>query len=527
MGGWSSSYNPGGSEYDAVNRSDYIDIDSYTSGYEKDADIELQESMTLQSLRKTSANLMKNNFMAYGISQAFVNAIMGGPLVTKIKYPDKAIESKLNKLLEETLTGVNLDGTISLRSNLEQQVTGAIEKGDILILFVHDEDSEDWNDVKIELIEASRIQTPRQFQQDPEVVEGVKYSKGKVVGYYVRKLQSINSSKDMDDISNFTLIPVWKEWKGSKIRVARLIHCQMNRRPNMTRMYPLVTPLMGLLRYFNQVFEAVLISIRVAACFVGVLHSDNPEGSLAELDKTGDPDRIKGMRSFPIKPGTMNVAPEGAKGVTFSSPNRPSDNLNEFFKLLNVYVGFTMRFPYSGLFQDLEKSNFSNSKMGAIETERMTFRWHEALLPCVQEFMVLLLKQIRGKGLVRFSMKQVIIDIRFPKFSSLDQEKTARANKLDLESNVTSESIVCENNNISWDKVQEDKDKEAIRSLEREAAVLVRKKELEKELGIEFPEDKEKEKDTRDTTGSRRQGENTDKELTDNEKKERRKQDGN
>lgn len=512
-----SVYSGQGSEWEAANSSPYIDLNHWASGYEKDASIELEEANTLSTLRQISSKLVKNNFIAYGVIQAFLNAIIGGPLVIKIVYPDKEVEKKLNELLKSALDHVDINKETNFEQLVEMMITGAAERGDILINLIKVK-GHGVTDIVPELIEASRIFTPSFSQNDTNVRNGVKYDdSGKIEWYYVRKLQTTIVSRP-DTEQDFLKIKAFKKVGDSEVRAAYLFQCPMNIRPDQGRQVPLLTPIMGVLRYQAQYFEAVLISARVAACFVGVMQTDNPQGSRENLrGATSD-----GFSYTKMRPGMLMQSKTGKGSITFSSPNRPSDNQDSFLKRISLFISMALRMPYINLYLDLSEANYSNYRGGSLEVARTVSRWHSRLKFIATWYIWNILKGFITDKKIRFSLKRVKLEIHFPEFKSLDPEKSRRAEKQDIENKVSTPEMIAESRQIDFDSLQVSINKQVILDIEQEALRIKTAMEISKTEGIDLnlllnqkDEEKEGRSDGLDTSDS------------DANKREARKRDGN
>ena len=125
------------------------------------------------------------------------------------------------------------------------------------------------------------------------------------------------------------------------------------------------------------------------------------------------------------------------------------------------------------------------------------------------------------KKIITGSLDKVRLEIVFPKFKSLDEEKTARADKINLADEATSQQRVQEQKGEDYEDLQDQLTQEDEDKVRREAKGLKIKQDLEKELGIEFPiEGKIQERETEKRSGE------TDA-TEEDDKKERRKSDGN
>ncbi len=517
-----SSFTGTDSEYEQVNKNPFIDNDHWAGGFAKDAWIELEEGCSREKLIQVSSRLVKNNFIAYGIIQAFLNAIMGGHMVVEFKYPDKEVEKKLNKLLRSILRTVDVNQQMPFQEFVEQMITGSAERGDILVNLIRDP-GHGATSVVPELIESSRIYTPFFEYNNDLVRNGIKYSeKGKVEFYYVRKDQGLfNTTIEVEE--DFVKIPAWKKVGDKQVRSAYLFLCPMNLRPNQGRQVPLLTPVMGVLRYQGQYFEAVLISARVAACFVGVMQSENVAGTRSNLRGV----QSQGFTYTKLKPGMLMQSANGKGNITFASPNRPSDNQDSFLKRISMFISMSLRMPYINMYLDLSEANYSNYRGGTLEVQRMVSRWHERLKFITEWYLWNVLKDLKVNSGVRFSLNKIDFNICFPEFKSLDPEKTARADKTDIDNRVKTAESISKERGIDFDLLQDQLNKQVVVDVEREALRIKTAIDTAEKMGIPIElllnQEEDEEKDTR---SQQERDDNLDTKDED-DRKEIRKQDGN
>lgn len=515
------------SEYWQGEENPHISRRHWASGFEKDADYELSERNTLTELRIISSRLSKNNFLSHGIILSILNAVLGGNVNIKVSYPNDTLELSINELLNKSFSGVDEEAEVPIEEFLEMVTTGATEKGDILINLFDDENKD--CGFSLELIEANRIRTPNELLTDVNVIEGVRYSGNRVKSFYVRKLcpHIYDLTAYQDNLDNFEEIPKYKEIKslnGKKEykRLCYLFRCPSDRRPNQTRGIPTLTSVMGILRYISQYFEALLISMRVSACFCGIMTTKNVPGTKDNLSEKS----IENMfQTFAIEPGSIMITEEGT--ITFSTPNKPSDNVKEMLKFFCMLIGMSLRIPYPYLFLDFEQVNYSSYRGAGLEMKRVTKRWHNRFEWVVKWLVLEMLKVYKMKNLLNFSLSKCEIILTFPEFEALDQEKTARGEKLDLVNSTTSPQKLCEKKGIVYSQIMKDKEKHALIETKIQAEVLKLQKRIMDAEGIIFPGtqvDPNEDQDDIQENSKLRPGEEV---LDDEAKKERRKEDGN
>lgn len=508
-------------DYNAVDSSNNQLDQSILYGGEKDSDYELSYNYTLAKLRKISSKLVKNNPVASALQLATINSVIGGHIAIKIMNKDLSKNVETTKRLNIILEGVDKDREMSLDEMTEILVSSSFEKGDILINIPYDKVQD--IGTYVNLIEASRIETPPCFINDDSIREGVKYSNGRVIGYYVRKLVTNPSSpiKNRYSKEEYTYLPKYYVTNGRKRKVCHLFKAPFNVRPEQSRGVPSLTPVMDMLRYFTDYLETIIIQARVSASFCAFISSSNPAGSKNAIEGGST---VEGVGK--IKPGTIFYMKRGDR-VDFASPTRPSDNTDQFLKRILRIIVSAYRYPYELVFYDLSETNYSSLKGASIEFKRVVQRWHRHLETVIKWVVGTFLDEMSLRGLSSGRVDSVI-KVNFPTFGILDEEKKARADKISVKS-TGSKSVqdVCDEEDREYEVLIGERKEEALDDLDIQTAVLIKQKENSKKFDIVYPDSAEAEEGSRDTSGSRRAGESKSGDLDSDDAKERRATDGN
>jgi len=512
------------SEYEVVNENPYWStfLDSIL---EKNTDYELIEDQTLQKLRVASARMIKNNFIAATAQQTNVNAVFGGEIKIGLLTQDKTQKDQVKSLLEKQFKAVDYSREYSFDQILEQIINSSFKDGDILVNLPIDKYYTGEVKTYVELVEARRIKTPPKHRSNDLVKEGVEYyANGKLKGYWV-----IKKKKDRSNVTyysaqdeDFEFFPVYKSDGNITRKVCWLFKAPLNLTASQSRQFPMVTGIMGLVKFTNQLLEAVLIGVRVAACFAGFITTNDPAGTRAGTteDETNSGIRVKGKKLSKLQPGILSYLKPN-EGITFGQPNRPSDNFDPFLTKLCRFIAAYFRIPYEQFFLDLGVTNYSSWRGGSLEVQRNIKRWRRDLTAVIRWIIMTWLQEGVIKKVVNGSLKNLRIQIIFPKFQSLDEEKSARADKIELASKSTSPQRVQEGKGEDYDELQQELTDAALTETDRLAEVLIRQKKHEEENDIIFPSEGKPE----EREAEKRPGET---DLTEEEdKKERRKADGN
>lgn len=497
---------------------------------EQGPDKTLAQYGDISDLRSKSHQLIRDDLIIAGMQQAYLNQIIAqGPAI----YSDsknKFQKEQFNKILKEVLKSCDMSGTKSFNQILEEIVSCSFADGDVLINLPIDSKRTGVQTV-VELIEAYRVETPGFLERDPEMKErvrlGVQYdTEGRVEGYWVKKADRADyrySSKKED----YNFYPVFREADGYRRKVTFLFKAPANSRPLASRQYPLITPAISLIKDLGDFNEATIIGARVAACFSAFIKTKNPNAAMKSMTTTDGEaqiDPVTRKRYTKLQPATVMYL-EKDEEVDFAAPNRPGDNTDTYTVRCHKLISMCFRIPYVLAFLDVEKTTYSSLKGAVLDTGKLIARWRGYLNNTIDWIVSTWGLEAISKNLIRGSLSTLEIKKRWPAFGILDKEKEARGDKIDLNNGITSKRLICSERGIDYEDVKKDRLQEALEEVELQAAVLIRQKELSEKHDIVFPDSVSEE--DRDTSGSRREGEQEGSDLDEEDAKERRKEDGN
>jgi lambda family phage portal protein len=516
---------------------------NYSWEYEnnKSADYDLIKNETLTTLRSKSRQLVKDNPLVSGLVQTMVTNIVGaGPEIYCLS--SSGVQQKqIDRCLENFHKVADVTKQFSFTQVLEALVTSSCSDGDILISLPLSEANEDGVETTIELIEAHRIRTPTNIDilnKSYLVRNGVQHkTDGSVEGYWVIKADKVDIGAGRKE--DFDFYPVYRESGGYKRKVTHLFRGISSARPFSSRQYPLVVPLINLLKMLDDLNEAILIGARVAACFSAFINVNDPVAgrkSMTADQLTGEQNvHTDGNKYTKLRPGSIYYLNKG-EAITFADPNKPSDNTDSLTLRTHKTIAMAMRIPYIILFLDTEEASYSSWRGAVIESFKYAKRWHRDLNSVIDWIIKTVIAELIIKDLVRSpATADIKIIKRWQPIGILDPEKEGRANKIELTNGTKSKQIICDEQGIDYDEVLADREKEALDEVELQAKILVKRKELSEKYDIVFEEDQatvdaelDRSADAeRDTSKTRRPGEKKTGKIDEEDAKERRKSDGN
>jgi lambda family phage portal protein len=329
----------------------------------------------LETLRARSRDLGRNAPIARGARNTTKTNVVGSGLRLQAKVDRdllgiseeaaEAWEASTEALFH--LWARSKTSDVARRLNFYQQqavaFTSAWDSGDMFALRRYKE-STSFLALCVQLLEADRVSTPIDRQQDDSVRDGIELDDdGEVVAFHV-----LNRHPG----DNALLSPLTKEdWKRIPARgeygLPLMIHLLDVDRIGQTRGIPALAPVIESLKQLDRYAEAELMAAVVSAFFT-VFIKTTGDGSPVQGIECAGANEDKGEMA--LGSGTIaELAPD--EDVTIANPNRPNANFDPFFLAVIRQIGIALGIPYEVLIMHFS-SSYTASK-AAIETARQFF----------------------------------------------------------------------------------------------------------------------------------------------------------
>jgi lambda family phage portal protein len=462
---------------------------SYNIGWEifneTSGDKALDVGDSLITLRKKSQQLVRDNPIVYGFQQTYINLISGvGPTIYA-ECSSKIQEKQTNKVLEDWMLSSDMSGSKSYAQLIEEKIAASFVDGDVLVSYPMDAHRDSIQSV-VEYIEAYRVQTPSDMYNNQNIRHGVQYdNEGRIEGYWVKNYDKL-SLYISNNSSNYTFYPRIKSGR----LVTYLFKAPQNGRPSSSRQYPIITPLISKLKQFDDYYDALVIKMRVAACFATFVVSKNPTASAkiltTDIDGNAQTQSADNRRYSKLQPGMIGYLQAGEE-VQFASPNTPGDNVDAFIIRTCNLLSMPLRVPYIITFLDTSQVNYSSWRGAYLDTNKMVGRWRRDITCDINRDCNTVFTEAIARGYIRGSIEDINIKVRWPAVGVLDMEKESRGNKIALDAKITSRQRICDEQSVDLDTIDAERLEEALEDVKIEAEVLLEKQKLEKEKGIQFP----------------------------------------
>jgi lambda family phage portal protein len=230
-------------------------------------------------------------------------------------------------------------------------------------------------DLRIRLIEADRLCTPREKSREKNIISGVETNEdSEVVAYHIRNTHPLSFDFTADE----------KEWVrieafGKKTGRRNVIHLMNRERIGQRRGVPFLAPIIEPLKQLGRYTQAEIDAAVVSGLFAVFIERDDTSSdgaALGEVIPEGQQVDAADPASIEMGSGSiLDLAPgEKANAV---SPGRPNANFDGFVTAFTRHIGAALEIPYEVLIKHFTAS-FSASRAALLEfwkAVRMFRRW--------------------------------------------------------------------------------------------------------------------------------------------------------
>lgn len=296
------------------------------------------------------------------------------------------------------------------------------------------------SELKVQLIEADRISNPNEAGDTVDCTDGVAFSDGTPVGYWVRNIHP-GDRIDMRQAK-------WDYYRayGQATGRRRVLHIWTDKeRPSQVRSAPFLAPILEPLKQLERFSGAELMAAVVSAMLTVFI-----ERKADETDENGNPvSAFATDSSGNIALGNgaiVDLAPgEEAKPV---NPARPNANFDPFFLAILKQIGAALEIPLDVLLLQFN-SSYSAARAAMLEAWRMFMcrRWQLTQQFCQPIYGLHLDEEVASGRLVlpgygeparRHAWSRAIWV--GPARGSMDEDKEARAAKTRIDIGVSNEA---------------------------------------------------------------------------------------
>lgn len=362
----------GGQSYDGAS------TDAYSQRWainESAPDAELANS--LGALRSRSADLVRNNPLAYGIIETLQRGVIGrGP---RFKSTATGVADQINALFVSWSARAGWDGVASWSDVCDDLVSASCISGDVLILWP---DVGDGTEPRVDLVDARRIDTPTDATPECAACRlGVGYDKyGRVLGYYVRATDDGSTLR-----ANYRWFPLFRDGRINAVLFRR----PSVKRPRQSRSVGILAPILHQLKEVPAYLLTENRRATQAAKNFVIIETPDPKAisdAFENASGTGDGDasidELMGRSYGNIPDGSMMSLGMGEK-ATIANPPSVNGGIGDYIESGLRTLSPATGLPFEEAFRNYADLNFSNARTIAGLASACYAIWRQKVEPAL------------------------------------------------------------------------------------------------------------------------------------------------
>jgi len=319
------------------------------------ADQELRQALV--TLRNRSRELSRNDAYVARYLNLLTSNVVGHNGIrvnAKSRDGDGTLDTVANSTIETAWKkwskkgNCTVDGQMSMIDCQKMFIEALARDGEVLIRQITDPTSD--FGYKIEFLEADHLNDTKNeiYTNGNKVVMGVEINdKRKPVAYHLYK----NHPNDLGlSQSNETI----------RVPAEEIIHAFIRQRPEQTRGYPFVSPVMGNIKMLNGYYEAEITAARVSSAKMGFFTSPAGDGYV------GDDIEDQYTPIMSAEPATFEQLPAGMDFKAFD-PAHPTTAFESFSTAILRSIASGLNISYHSISNDLSSVNYSSLRAGSLE----------------------------------------------------------------------------------------------------------------------------------------------------------------
>lgn len=340
----------------------------------------------LSILRQRSRDLYMGVPLATGAIKTCRTNVVGGGLLLKsqIDYEAIGIEAKDARVLEQKIerefklwadtTNCDIERLDNFYELQQLAFLNWLISGDVIVLLPTTKRVAMPYDLRIQLIEADRLSTPKDKTRDKNIIDGVESNKnGETIAYYICNKHP--NSKDLQEKEEWVRVEAYGRSTGRK----NVLHLMNRERIGQRRGVPLLAPVIESLKQLGRYTEAELVAAVVSGLFTVFVEKEGysneaPFGQIVPEEEQVD--RYT-ENSIELGPGAIIDLNEGEK-ANVVNPGRPNAAFDGFVTSICRQIGAALEIPYELLLKNFNAS-YSASRAALLEAWK-SFRMYREWL---------------------------------------------------------------------------------------------------------------------------------------------------
>lgn len=456
----------GGQSYDGAS------TDAYSQRWatnESAPDAELANSVG--ALRSRSADLVRNNPLAYGIIETLQRGVIGrGP---RFKSTAPGIADQITTLFKAWSARAGWDCVSSWSDVCDDLVSASCISGDVLILWP---DVGDGSEPRVDLVDARRIDTPT--DKTPECAScrlGVGYDKyGRVLGYYVKASDEGSTLRE-----NYRWFPLFRDGRINAVLFKR----PSVRRPRQSRAVGILSPILHQLKEVPAYLLTENRRATQAAKNFVIIKSPDPKAisdAFENMDATEEEKNALSGRTFGTIPDGSILNLGLGEDAVIANPPSVNGGIGDYVEAQLRACASAVGLPFEEAFRLYAKLNYSNARTIRMMSKTAYKVWRDKVEPMLcAPTISLLVRYWWANGLlgrIPWSEDLVAGSWHWDEMEYVDPLKEAEANTRAIETNQKSLQAVAAEQGRDWRQIiAENLEAEAFESELRKAMGLAAK----------------------------------------------------
>ena len=345
----------------------------------------------LKKLRAMSRSLVRTSPIASGaINNIAQNSLRGGlklratPDENNLNLTKEGADdwsNKTEKLFRNWCESTTCDYYDNSKfKQLEYQVIYNVLLTGEVFVFLPINRRQNKNRLKVQLIEADRINTDFEFKTrrrlNKNILYGIEYDdKNREVAYYYQKERK---NQIYNILNAYTRVSKY----GRRTGRVQVLHIFRKDRVDQSRGIPIITQAIKPLKQLQRYTDAELLASVITACFNAFVTTDTPgiTGAVPSIGENSVNQLDGAERSNHNKIGSGNISylKPGEK-VEIVDPKRPSSGFGQFIESVATQIGIHLQIPRDVLMQEFN-SSYSASRAALLQAWQTYKDWQDLIV---------------------------------------------------------------------------------------------------------------------------------------------------
>lgn len=327
----------------------------------------------LPTLRARTRDLARNNPIACGATNTAVTSVVGTGLTVKsqidrayLGLPEdeaQAWEAQAERIFRLVSNQLDITRTQDFAGLQALVFRSILDSGDVFSVRRHKKRPGDLLGLKVQIIEADRVETPRGKESSEKVIAGVERdAEGSPVAYHVR-------SDHPGDLHTIRADTKWVRLPAFGDGGRLVLHHYDRVRSGQTRGVPYLAPVIEPLKQLGRFTDAELMAAVISGMNVAAIESEDEETGLPiPLDGDEEDAREGEPNHMEFDYGAVWSLAPGEK-IKLLASNRPNQAFDPFVLSILRFVGVALEIPFELVVKHFTRS-YSAARASLLEAWR-------------------------------------------------------------------------------------------------------------------------------------------------------------